>query len=551
MDKAPKASTLSRRALLQLGMAATVVGVGACAEPGAAAGESPAVDAGAPFPLEEVTLDELQRRMATGEESARSLTERYLQRIAAVDPTLRAVLETNPEVQAQADGLDAERRAGRLRGPLHGIPVLLKDNIATTGGMHTTAGSLALLEATVAQEAFLVGRLRAAGAVLLGKTNLSEWANFRSTHSSSGWSGRGGQCRNPYVLDRTPSGSSSGSGAAVAANLCAVAVGTETDGSIVSPSATCALVGLKPTVGLVSRSGIIPISHTQDTAGPMARCVRDAALLLAALAGHDASDAASRSTGMPSGADFTGGLSPDGLKGARIGVPRPVYFGYSPATDVLAEKALAVLRDAGAILVDPAPIKTAAALDAPENEVLLYEFKADLDVYLRGLSGTAPRSLAELIAFNETHASKEMPFFGQELFVKAQAKGPLTEAAYRKALALCRRLARAEGIDATMSRYRLDALVAPTQGTVCLIDWVNGDSFGGGSSTPAAVAGYPSITVPMGQVHGLPVGLSFFGRAWSEPTLLRLAYAFEQATHHRQPPRWLATAPLGADGKGS
>ncbi len=535
----PSKPSVSRRALLQLGVATSVVGIAARARGQTGRPAQADASAGAqPFVLEEVTLEQLQRQMATGEETARRLTDRYLERIAALDPKLHSVLETNPVALSEADALDAERRTGKLRGPLHGIPVLLKDNIAATGGMHTTAGSLALLEATVAREAFLVGRLRAAGAVLLGKTNLSEWANFRSTHSSSGWSARGGQCRNPYVLDRTPVGSSSGSGAAVAANLCAVAVGTETDGSIVAPSAACGLVGLKPTVGLVSRSGIIPISHSQDTAGPMARTVRDAALLLAALAGYDAADAASRASGMPSGADFTRGLDAGGLRGARIGVPRPVYFGYSPSTDALAEKALGVLKDAGAILVDPAPIKTAAALEGPEFEVLLYQFKANLDVYLRGLSGAGPRSLAEVIAFNEKNAAVEMPFFAQELFLKAQAKGPLTEAKYQKALAQCRRLARTEGIDATMDRYHLDALVAPTQGPAWLIDWVNGDAGNGGSSsTPAAVAGYPSITVPMGQVDGLPVGLSFFGRAWSEPTLLRLAFAFEQATHHRQPPR--------------
>ena len=537
-------SALSRRALLQLGMATGVVAVAQRAKADTSESARLAVDAGTPFALEEATLEQLQQRMASGAETSRSLTDQYLARIAQLEPTLHAVLESNPDARAQADALDAERHAGSVRGPLHGIPILLKDNLTTAGPMHTTAGSLALLEATGAREAFLVGRLRAAGAVLLGKTNLSEWANFRSSHSSSGWSGRGGQCRNPYVLDRSPSGSSSGSAAAVAANLCAAAVGSETDGSIVSPSAACGVVGLKPTVGLVSRSGIIPISHTQDTAGPMGRTVRDVAMLLGALVGYDASDAASRASGVPGPADFTRALDAGGLRGARIGVPRPVFYGYSPATDALAEKALAVLREAGAILVDPAPLKTAAALDGPENEVLLYEFKADLDAYLRGLSGDVPKSLAELIAFNEKNASAEMPFFGQEVFVKAQAKGPLTDPAYQKALAQCRRLARKDGIDATMDRYRLDALVAPTQGPAFLIDHVNGDSFGGGSSTPAAVAGYPSISVPMGQVHGLPVGLSFFGRAYSEPTLLRLAFAFEQATHHRQPPRLLPTAPF-------
>jgi amidase len=522
------------------------VGARSSARPAPATGPHAGADAGQPFVLEEATLDELQRRMQSGAETAQSLTEKYLERISVLDPTLHAVLETNPEALAEASALDAERRAGSSRGALHGIPVLLKDNIATKGRMHTTAGSVALLEATVARDAFLVGRLRAAGAVILGKTNLSEWANFRSSHSSSGWSGRGGQCRNPYVLDRSPSGSSSGSGAAVAANLCAVAVGTETDGSIVSPSSACGLVGLKPTVGLVSRSGIIPISHTQDTAGPMARTVRDAAILLAAMAGPDDMDSASRASSRLASADFTHVLDAGGLRGARIGVPRPAYYGYNPATDALAEKALAVLRDAGAILVDPAPIATAAKMDDPEGVVLNFEFKADLDAYLRTLGGGGPRSLSELIAFNEKNAAAEMPFFGQDRFLIAQAKGPLTDPAYRKALALCRRLAGREGIDATMDRYHLDALVAPTQGPAWLIDLVNGDSFGGSSSTPAAVAGYPSITVPMGQVHALPVGLSFFGRAWSEPTLLRLAYAFEQATHHRQPPRMLPTAPLSA-----
>jgi amidase len=542
-DEDTKLASLSRRRLLQLGVATGVVAAGAKALAGPAPAPSGAADAGQPFALEEVTLEELQRRMQSGQETAGSLTDKYLERIRLLDPTLHAVLETNPDARAQADVLDAERRAGSVRGPLHGIPVLLKDNIGTTGKMHTTAGSLALLQSMVTRDAFLVGRLQAAGAVLLGKTNLSEWANFRSSHSSSGWSGRGGQCRNPYVLDRSPSGSSSGSGAAVAANLCAVAVGTETDGSIVSPSAACGLVGLKPTVGLISRSGIIPISHSQDTAGPMARTVRDAALLLSVLAAEDATDPATRHSKLQ-GVDFTRGLEPGGLRGARIGVPRPVYFGYSPAADALAEKALTVLRDLGATLVDPAPIATATSLDGPEDLVLLYEFKADLDAYLSALSGTGPRSLAELIAFNEKNVATEMPFFGQDRFFKAQAKGPLTDAAYRKALALCRRLAGKEGIDATMDRYHLDALVAPTQGPTWLIDLVNGDSFGGSSSSPAAVAGYPSITVPMGQVHALPVGLSFFGRAWSEPTLLRLAYAFEQATHHRQAPRLLASAPL-------
>jgi amidase len=540
--KSREDGALSRRSLLQLGLATTAVAVSGRAMANSVAAAS---DAGAPFGLEEATLAELQERLQTGVETARSLTEKYLSRIAALDSRLRAILETSPDALLEAEALDRERKSGAIRGPLHGIPVLLKDNIATQDRMHTTAGSLALMDATVPRDAFLVARLRAAGAVLLGKSNLSEWANFRSNPSSGGWSGRGGQCRNPYALDRSPSGSSSGSGTAVAANLCALAVGTETDGSIVSPSAACGLVGLKPTVGLVSRSGVIPISPSQDTAGPMARTVRDAAILLGVVAGRDATDAGTQRAGAPGTFDFTRTLDVGGLRGARIGVPRPVFFGYSPPTDALAEKALAVLRDAGATLVDPAPIPNAARLGEPELEVLLFEFKTALDAYLRGLGGNGPRSLAELIDFNKRNSRVELVYFGQDIFTRAQAKGPLTEPAYKKALALCQRLARKEGIDAVMDRHRLDALVAPTQTAAWLIDLVNGDSVAGSSTTPAAVAGYPSITVPMGEVHGLPVGLSFFGRAWSEPTLLKLAYAYEQATHHRQPPQLLASAPLG------
>ena len=543
----PLQTALTRRALLGAGMATTAMAVTGRAGEALAQASGPGPDAGSAFALEEATLAELQRRLRTGEETSRGLTEKYLARIGVLDPRLRCVLETNPEALAQAEARDRERKAGAELGPLHGIRVLLKDNIATRDRMHTTAGSLALVESTVPADAFVVTRLRAAGAVLLGKANLSEWANFRSDPSSSGWSGRGGQCLNPYVLDRSPSGSSSGSAVAVATNLCAVAVGTETDGSIVSPSAANGLVGLKPTVGLVSRSGIVPIAHTQDTAGPMTRTVRDAALLLAVLAARDPADPASARPGAPrTPVDYAGALDPGALRGARIGVPRPEFFGYSPAADALAEEALGVLRDAGATLIDPAPVPNANHLGEPELEVLLYEFKADLDVYLRGLGGSGPRSLEELIAFNRTNASVEMPYFRQETFLKAQAKGPLTDAAYRKALATCRRLSTREGIDAVMNRHRLDALVAPTQGPAWLIDLVNGDSAAGGSSRPAAVAGYPSITVPMGQAHGLPVGLSFFGRAFSEARLLALAYAFEQAAPHRQPPRFLATAPLTA-----
>jgi amidase len=509
--------------------------------------EAPAPRA-TPFELEEVTVAELQAGLASGKYTARSLTERYLARIQSLDRTgelpLNSVIELNPDALAIADALDAERKSKGVRGPLHGIPVLIKDNIATADKMQTTAGSLALVGAVPSRDAHVAERLRAAGAVLLGKTNLSEWANFRSTRSSSGWSSRGGQCRNPYALDRTPSGSSSGSGVAVAANLCAVAVGTETDGSIVSPSAANSLVGLKPTVGLVSRAGIIPISHTQDTAGPMTRTVADAAVLLGALAGVDPRDAVTAEGRGHAHPDYTKFLDPEGLKGARIGVPRERFFGYHPATDALVEKALDVMKARGAIVVE-APIPTASKLDDPEFEVLLYEFKADLEAYLAELGDKAPvRTLKELMVWNEEHRSTAMPYFGQELFEMAQQKGPLSDKKYRKALEACRKLSRAQGIDAVMNKHKLDALVAPTQAPPGPIDLVLGDHWLGSSSTPAAVSGYPTITVPTGYVHGLPVGLSFIGRAWSEPTLLKLAYAYEQASRVRRPPTFARTADL-------
>ena len=508
------------------------------------------------FTLEEATFADMQTAMAAGRLTCRALVEAYLARIAALDrrgPQLRAVLEINPDALALADALDAERGAKGARGPLHGIPILLKDNLDTHDGMTTTAGSLALAGSVPARDAFVVRRLREQGALLLGKANLSEWANFRSTRSSSGWSGRGGQCRNPYALDRSPSGSSSGSAVATAANLCAAAVGTETDGSIVSPASHCGLVGIKPTVGLLSRSGIVPIAHSQDTAGPLARTVTDAAILLGAMTG--------------AGTDYTQFLRADGLRGARLGVARRHFFTGSPS-EALIEEALAALRHAGAEIVDPADLATAGQLGDPEMTVLLHEFKADLNRYLAALppipgasgvataagvsaaavraspSDTPVRSLAALIAWNERHRDQEMPFFGQELLLSAAAKGPLTAPAYVRALAACRRLSRRQGIDATLARHRLDALVAPTGGPPWLIDLVNGDSSSGGSSTPAAVAGYPSITVPAGLSFGLPVGLSFFAGAYSEPTLLRLAYAFERATRHRRAPRYLPTAEL-------
>jgi len=499
-----------------------------------------------PFVFDEITIAELQRGMSSGSLTARGIVSTYTKRINEKNESLRAVIELNPHAGPIGDGLDAERKAGKIRGPLHGIPVLIKDNIATLDAMQTTAGSLALVGSKTPRDAFIVERLRAAGAVILGKTNLSEWANFRSSASTSGWSGRGGQCRNPYALDRTPSGSSSGTGVAIAANLCAIGVGTETDGSIVSPASRCSLVGIKPTVGLVSRSGIIPISHSQDTAGPMARTVTDAAILLGALTGVDERDPATAASAGHAFTDYTKFLDPKGLAGARIGIPRPHYFGYSAHADELVNAAIELMRSAGAIIVDPAPIATAREIDDPEFEVLLYEFKADLNAYLGDLGpGANVRTLADLIAWNAAHRTTEMPFFGQDLFEKSQAKGPLTDQAYLDALAKSRRLARAEGIDATMDKYQLDALVAPTNDPPTPIDLVNGDCGGGGScSTPAAVAGYPHITVPAGYSFGLPSGISFFGRAWSEPLLIKFAFAYEQASKMRRPPTFPTTAEI-------
>ncbi len=503
-----------------------------------------------PFDLEEATVAGLQAKIKSGECSARSLVETYLARIREIDkdgPKINAVIELNPDALAIAEALDRERRDKGLRGPLHGIPVLIKDNIDTADRMMTTAGSLALNGSIAPRDAFVVERLRHAGAVILGKTNLSEWANFRSSHSSSGWSGRGGQTRNPYALDRNPCGSSSGSGSAAAANLCALAVGTETDGSVTCPSSMNGLVGIKPTVGLVSRSGIIPISHTQDTAGPMARTVTDAAILLAAMAGVDARDPATKEGAGNAQPDYTKFLDPNGLRGARIGVARK-FFGFNEKVDALMAQALDTMKHLGAQIIDPADIPTTGKFGEAENEVMLFEFKADLNLYLAHLGPKAPvHSLREIIDFNDRNADREMPFFGQDLMIKAQAKGPLTSPAYLKALKLCRDLSRTQGIDAIMSQHKLDALVAPTAGPAWPIDLPNGDHSGGGDFTgPAAVAGYPHITVPAGCVFGLPVGLSFAGRAHSEPVLIRLAYAFEQATKFRQPPKFLPTADLSA-----
>jgi amidase len=468
-------------------------------------------------------------------------------------PAINAVLELNPDAEAIAAQLDTERKSGKVRGPLHGIPVLIKDNIDTADKMHTSAGSLALADNIATKDSFVAERLRAAGAVILGKTNLSEWANFRSTHSTSGWSGRGGQTRNPYALDRTPSGSSSGSGSAAAASYCAVAIGTETDGSVTSPSAVAGLVGIKPTVGLIGRSGIIPIAHSQDTAGPMTRTVRDAAILLGALTGVDSRDPATKASAGRSLTDYTTALDKNGLRGARIGVARKHYTGYHVETDKLLASAIDLMKQHGATIVDPADIATAGKTDDSEFDLLLYEFKADLNAYLNQLEPkVAVHSLADVIAFNSRNASRELRYFGQEIMEQAQRKGPLTEKKYLDTLASNRRLMGAQGIDATMAKYKLDALIAPTQGPPGLIDLVNGDPGGGGSFTaPAAVAGYPHVTVPMGLVRGLPVGLSFVGRAWSEAALLKLAYAFEQAAPARKKPAYAVTAEIGDTRRGA
>jgi amidase len=497
-----------------------------------------------PSELDEVTITDLQAGMASGKYSAYSITEKYLWRIEEIDkrgPALASVIEINPEAPAIATALDNERKAGKVRGPLHGIPVLIKDNIDTTDRMQTTAGSLALLGSRPSRDSFVAQKLREAGAVILGKTNLSEWANIRSAHSTSGWSGRGGQTKNPYALDRNPCGSSSGSGAAVAANLCAAAVGTETDGSVVCPSSANGIVGIKPTLGLISRAGIIPIAHSQDTAGPMARTVREAAILLSALAGVDPHDSATAAS-QGKAADYTQFLDPNGLRGARIGVARK-YFGFNDAVDELMNSVIDEMKRAGAEVVDPADLPSHGKFDDTEFTVLLYELKTDLNAYLAARPG-APASLKEIIDFNEKNKDKEMPYFGQDIFLKAESKGPLTSEEYSGALEANHRLSRKEGIDAVMDQFKLDAIVAPTGCPAWVTDWINGDHAPGGSSNAAAVAGYPDITVPAGFVFGLPVGISFFGRAWSEPTLFKIAYGFEQMIKARKGPQFLTAVRL-------
>ena len=496
------------------------------------------------FEWEEATVGQLQAAMQSGKETAASLVRHYLRRIEQLDksgPAINAIIELNPDALAIARQLDRERRAGGPRSPLHGIPVLIKDNIATHDRMMTTAGSLAMVDSIPPRDSFVARKLREAGAVILGKTNLSEWANFRSTRSTSGWSGRGGLTKNPYALDRNPSGSSSGAGAAVAANLCAVGLGTETDGSITAPSSYNGLVGLKPTIGLVSRAGIIPIAHSQDTSGPMTRTVTDTAILLGALAGTDTRDPATEASSGHYLSDYTRFLDPKGLRGMRLGVARQ-FFDLQPGAKSVVEAALDVLEECGAILVDPADIPTNGKFNDSEDLVLQYEFKTDLNLYLASLGPDAPvKTLRDIIEFNESNHDREMPFFGQEIFLKAQAKGPLTDKAYVEALDKNHRLSRDEGIDAVMNEHKLHAIVSPTTGPAQKTDLVYGDRDTGGCTTPAAVAGYPHITVPAGDVRGLPVGLSFFGPAFSEPVLLKCAFAFEQATKARRAPRFLPT----------
>ena len=550
----PKATTrlaFSRRSFFKGAMRAGAAGA---IYPALGAGRVLALDTAPqannvkPFELDEITIPELQDGMKSGRFTAQSLVEKYTTRIHEIDkqgPAINAVIEMNPDALAIAGGLDRERREKASHGPLHGIPVLIKDNIDTADGMMTTAGSLALVGSKPPKDSFLTQRLRAAGAVILGKTNLSEWANIRCSHSTSGWSGRGGLTRNPYGLDRNPCGSSSGTGAGISANLAAAGIGTETDGSIVCPSSSNGLAGIKPTVGLVSRSGIVPISHSQDGAGPMCRTLRDAAILLGALTGVDPEDPATSASAGKSYTDYVQFCDPNGLKGARIGVARK-YFGFNDSVDALMEQSLDVMRKQGATVVDPADIATLGKFDDTELLVLMYELKADLNAYLARLGPSAPvKSLKDIIEFNERNRQKEMPYFGQDLFLKAESKGPLTDKEYTDALAKNHQLARTEGIDATMDKYHLDAIVAPTGGPAWLTDLINGDHVAGGSSNAAAVAGYPNINITAGYLWGLPVGISFFGRAWSEPKLIKLAFSFEQATKARQAPRFLARTEPG------
>jgi len=498
------------------------------------------------FELDELSLGDLAAGLANGKWTSARLVQLYLERIEALDrngPRLNSVVEANPDAMRLAQQFDQERKENRLRGRLHGIPVLVKANIETGDRMATTAGSLALADWHSPQDAFVIARLRAAGALILGKTNLSEWANFRSTHSTSGWSGCGGQTLNPYALDRNPSGSSSGSGAAASACLCAAAIGTETDGSVTSPASINGIAGIKPTVGLVSRSGIIPISASQDTAGPMARTVSDLAILLSAMTGIDPQDPATKSQQGRAVQDYTRFLDPRGLQGARLGITRKFFENNAPL-DRFLSGCVDVLKKAGAEVIDPADLPTHGQMDAPEMDVLLYEFKDGLNRYLSRLpQGSPARSLKELIAYNVTNREREMPIFDQELFMQSEAKGPLSETKYVQARARCLQLARTNGIDAVIAKHKLDALVTLTSGPAWYTDPINGDHDTGGCTTPPAVAGYPHITVPAGFYRGLPIGLSFFGAAFSEPTLFKLAYAYEQETTSRRKPGFVASVP--------
>ncbi|WP_328843775.1 amidase [Streptomyces sp. NBC_00258] len=528
-----------RRTVLALGTAAAAtpwLGGGPARADGSTTKRAADTAHAAATGLDELGIGELRRRMDDGRLTAEQLTRHYLERIERIDPFLHAVIEVNPDALREARRLDAER--GR-RGPLHGMPILLKDLVETGDRMHTTAGSLALQGLRPARDATVAARLRAAGAVILGKTNLSEWAGGMSLTHHAGWSARGGQTRNPYKLDRSPNESSSGTAVAAAANLCVAGIGTETNGSIIDPSSANSVVGVKPTVGLVGRGGMIPGVPSQDSVGPIARTVRDAAILLGTLVGIDDRDPATEASRGHFHRDYTRFLDADGLRGARIGVPRAVYFGYSHHADEIAERAIAVLRKAGATVVDPADIPTAEQLeDLPSSMVVqAYEIKRGLNAYLAAAPGDHPRSLAELIAFNRAHADRELRYVQQD-GLEAVHKLDFGEREYREALATNHRLSRTEGIDAVLRRFDLDALVMPTTGPPAKIDLIRGDSYGGGSSTPAALAGYPAISVPAGFAFGLPVGLTFMGTAWSEPVLLRLAYAHEQASGVRRPPAY-------------